>query len=87
MFILLVITYFLVSLASQATWSRLLQEVGAGATLLVTLRTSHARGRFQRLARLAVAVGFVLTLIGSLVAVWSHSSTWLSWVCSWLPRS
>ena len=65
-FILLIVTYFLVSLGPQATWSRLLQEVGAGATLLITLRTSHARERLQRLARLAVVVGFVLTLIGSL---------------------
>ena len=66
MFILLILTYFLLSLGPQATWSQLLQEVGAGATLLITLRTSHARDRLQRLARLAVVVGFVLTLIGSL---------------------
>ena len=65
-FILLIVTYFLLSLGPQATWSRLLQEVGAGATLLITLRTSHARERLQGLARLAVVVGFALTLIGSL---------------------
>ena len=66
-FILLIVTYFLVSLAPSTTWSRLLQELGAGATLHITLRTSHARARLQRLARLAVVVGFVLTLIGALV--------------------
>ncbi len=66
-FVLLVVTYFLVSLLPEATWSRLLQEVVAGATLLVTLHASHAKARLQVAAGIGVAVGFVLTLIGSLV--------------------
>jgi hypothetical protein len=66
-FLLLILTYFLVSLLPEATWSRLLQEAAVGATLLITLRTSHARVRLQRAARFGVAAGFVLTLIGSIV--------------------
>jgi hypothetical protein len=65
--VLVLITYFLFSLLPEATWSRLLLELTAGATLLITLRTSHARIRLQRIARWAVAVGFVLTLISSVV--------------------
>lgn len=64
---LLIATYFLVSLLPDATWSRLVQELAVGATLLITLRTSHARARLQRLARAGVVVGLVLTLVGSLV--------------------
>ena len=67
MFLLLFATYFLVSLLPENTWSRLVQEVAVGATLLITLRTSHARLRLQRLARAGVVAGLVLTLIGSLV--------------------
>ena len=67
-FILLFITYFLVALLPLATWSRLLQEVAAGVTLLITLRTSQAGLRLQRIARSGVAAGFVLTLVGSLVS-------------------
>ena len=48
----------------DATWSRLVQELAVGATLLITLRTSHARARLQRLARAGVVGGLVLTLIG-----------------------
>jgi hypothetical protein len=66
-FVLLLATYFLVSLLPENTWSRLVEELGAGATLLITLRTSHARPRLQRLARAGVLAGLVLTLIGSLV--------------------
>ncbi len=66
-FVLLIATYFLVSLLPDNTWSHLVQELAVGATLLITLRTSHARPRLQRLARVGVAAGFVLTLIGSLV--------------------
>lgn len=65
--VLLVITYFLVSLLPEATWSRLLEELAFGLTLLITLRTSHARPRLQRLARAGVVFGLALTLIGSLV--------------------
>jgi hypothetical protein len=65
--VLLIVTYFFVSLLPETTWSRLLQEVVVGATLLITLRTSHARLRLQRLARAGVAAGLVLTLIGSVV--------------------
>jgi hypothetical protein len=61
-------TYFLVSLLQEATWSRLLQEVVVGATLLITLRSSKVRPRLQRIARSAVAAGFVLTLVGSVVS-------------------
>lgn len=64
---LLIVTYFLVSLLPDATWSRVLEEVAVGATLLITLRTSHARPRLQRLARAGVVVGLVLTVIGSVV--------------------
>jgi hypothetical protein len=63
-----VITYFLVSLLPESTWSRLVQEVFVGATLLITLRASQVRPRLQRIARLAVVAGFVLTLIGSVVS-------------------
>ncbi|MGH9206311.1 MAG: potassium channel family protein, partial [Acidimicrobiales bacterium] len=66
-FALLVVTYFLVSLLPEATWSLLLQEVAAGATLLLTLHTSHARRRLQWAALFGVAGGFVLTVVGSLV--------------------
>ncbi|HWC38944.1 MAG TPA: ion channel [Acidimicrobiales bacterium] len=66
-FILLIATYFLVSLLPENTWSRLVQELAVGATLLITLRTSHARLRLQRLARAGVVAGLVLTLVGSLV--------------------
>jgi hypothetical protein len=66
-FVLLIAMYFLVSLLPETTWSRLVQEVAVGATLLITLRTSHARPRLQRLARAGVVVGLVLTLIGSVV--------------------
>jgi hypothetical protein len=66
-FVLLIVTYFLVSLLPSATWSRLIEELAVGATLLITLRTSHARMRLQRLARAGVLAGLVLTLIGSLV--------------------
>jgi ion channel len=65
--VLLVATYFLVSLLPAATWSRLIQEVAVGFVLLITLRTSHARSRLQRLARAGVVAGLVLTLIGSVV--------------------
>jgi hypothetical protein len=65
--VLLIVTYFFVSLLPATTWSRLLQEVVVGATLLITLRTSHARARVQRLARGGVVLGLVLTLIGSVV--------------------
>jgi hypothetical protein len=66
-FVLLIATYFLVSLLPDTTWSRVIQELAVGATLLITLRTSHARLRLQRLARAGVVVGLVLTLIGTLV--------------------
>ena len=66
-FALLVVTYFLVSLLPARTWSRLLGELAAGATLLIILRTSHARARLQRAAQVAVAAGFAITLLGSLV--------------------
>jgi hypothetical protein len=66
-FVLLIATYFLVSLLPETTWSRVLQELAVGATLLIILRTSHARPRLQRLARAGVLFGLVLTLIGSLV--------------------
>jgi hypothetical protein len=66
-FALLIITYFLVSLLPEATWSRLLAEVAVGATLLIILRTSKARPRLQLIARWSVAAGFVLTVIGTLV--------------------
>jgi hypothetical protein len=72
-FALLIIVYFFGSLLPDATWSRVLGVLVAGATLLVTLRTSKARPRLQRIARLAVAVGFVLTLVGSLAG----DSLWL----------
>jgi hypothetical protein len=65
--LLVFITYFFFSLLPEATWSRLLLEVTAGATLLITLRTSKARFRLQRIARSVVAAGFVLTLVGSQV--------------------
>lgn len=66
-FVLLIATYFLVSLLPDATWSRLVQEVAVGGVLLITLRTSHARPRLQRLARAGVVLGLVVTLIGSVV--------------------
>jgi Ion channel len=66
-FVLLIVTYFLVSLLPNSTWSQVIQELAVGATLLITLRTSHARLRLQRLARAGVVLGLVLTLIGSLV--------------------
>ncbi len=65
--VLLVATYFLVSLLPDSTWSRLIQEVAVGFVLLVTLRTSHARARLQRVARAGVVAGLVLTVIGSVV--------------------
>ena len=66
-FFLLIVTYFLVSLLPEATWSQLLEELAAGATLLIALRTSHAHLRLQRIARSAVVAGFVLTVVGSLI--------------------
>lgn len=66
-FVLLIIAYFFVSLLPDRTWSRLLSEVVIGITLLIILRTSKARPRLQRFARWAVAAGFVLTVIGTLV--------------------
>jgi hypothetical protein len=65
--VLLVVTYFLVSLLPDATWSQIIQELAVGFVLLITLRTSHARPRLQRAARAGVVGGLVLTLIGSLV--------------------
>jgi hypothetical protein len=65
--LLVFVTYFFFSLLPEATWSRLLLEVVAGSTLLITLRTSKARFRLQRIARSVVAAGFVLTLVGSVV--------------------
>lgn len=65
--LLLVITYFIASLLPEATWSRLLSQVPIGATLLITLRTSHAHPRLQRIARVGVVGGFFLTLVGCLV--------------------
>jgi hypothetical protein len=65
--LLLMVTYFLVSLLPDGTWSRVLGEVAVGVTLLITLRTSHARPRLQRIARLGVVAGFALTFVGSLV--------------------
>ncbi len=58
-------TYFLVSLLPDATWGLLLVEVASGSTLVIALRTSHAKPRLQRVAVSAVALGFVLTLLGS----------------------
>jgi hypothetical protein len=66
-FLLLVVTYFLVSLLPETTWSRVIQVLAVSATLLITLRTSHARAGVQRLARAGVVLGLLLTLIGSLV--------------------
>jgi hypothetical protein len=65
--VLLVVTYFLVSLLPDATWSQIIQELAVGFVLLVTLRTSHARPRLQRMARAGVVGGLVLTVIGSVV--------------------
>jgi hypothetical protein len=65
--VLLIVTYFLVSLLPDSTWSRLIQEAAVGFVLLITLRTSHARARLQRLARAGVVAGLVLTLVGSAV--------------------
>lgn len=67
MLVLLVVTYFLVSLLPDATWSQIIQELAVGFVLLVTLRTSHARPRLQRMARAGVVGGLVLTVIGSVV--------------------
>ncbi len=61
-------SYFLVSLLPETTWSRLLQEVAVGVTVLLIFRASHLRSRLQWTARLGVLGGFVLTLIGSLAA-------------------
>ncbi|HZD65089.1 MAG TPA: hypothetical protein VE152_03225, partial [Acidimicrobiales bacterium] len=66
LFLLLLVTYFLVSLLPKATWSDVVQEVGAGLTLLLALRTSQAGRRLQQAALVAVLVGFVATLLGSL---------------------
>jgi hypothetical protein len=65
--VLLVVTYFLVSLLPDSTWSQIIQELAVGFVLLITLRTSHARPRLQRVARAGVVAGLVLTLIGSVI--------------------
>ena len=67
MLLLLVVTYFMVSLLPDTAWSRVIQEVAVGFVLLITLRTSHARPRLQRMARAGVVGGLVLTLIGSVI--------------------
>ncbi len=63
--VLLLLAYFLMSLLPATTWGRLLVEVVSGSTLVIALRTSHAKPGLQRVAVIAVAVGFVLTLLGS----------------------
>lgn len=67
MFVLLVMTYFFVALLPDSTWSRVLEELAVGATLLITLRTSKARLWVRRMAQVGVAAGFVLVLVDSLV--------------------
>lgn len=66
---MLVVTYFAVSLIPATTWGRLVHEVAVGFTMLLTLRTSHARRRLQHVARVGVAVGFVLTIAAAKVDV------------------
>jgi Ion channel len=64
---MLVVTYFMVALLPETTWGRLLKVVGVGVTLLLTLRTSHARRGLQQVARAGVLVGLALTIVGSQV--------------------
>ncbi len=68
-FALLLITYFFLSLAPDATWSRVFGTAAVGATLLITLRTSKASILLRRAASACVAAGLVATLVGSLIGV------------------
>jgi hypothetical protein len=64
-FLLVLITYTLASLIENHGWTSVVLTTATGATSVVALVSSHAKGRFVRVALLLAALAVILTAIGA----------------------
>jgi Ion channel len=73
-FLLVLVTYALASLIENHGWTSVILTTATGATSVVALVSSHARGQFVRVALLLAVLAVVLAAVGAV----ADDRTWLN---------